>query len=74
MPRKQTRRSISVSGPTYERLKAYCESTSQSMSGVTERLLLGDLGKPVDRVKLIKKAEKKIEPVNGDNGGNIFTF
>lgn len=39
MSRKQTRRSISVSGPTYSKLKAYCESTSQSMSGVVEDLI-----------------------------------
>ena len=51
--RKQTRRSISVSGPTYQRLKAYCQSTNQTMSGVVERLL-ADLNSEV-RLNLIKE-------------------
>lgn len=36
MSSKQTRRSISVSGETYDRLKAYCEQHGRSMSGVCE--------------------------------------
>lgn len=49
MPRKQTRRSISVSGPTYTKLKAYCQSTQKTMSGVVEQLIkdhLRDLPEP----------------------------
>lgn len=36
MASKQTRRSISVSGETYDRLKAYCDAHGCSMSGVCE--------------------------------------
>src|SRR3954462_7507985 len=36
MAKKQTRRSISVSRTTYERLKAFCESNNISMSQFVE--------------------------------------
>ena len=37
MASKQTRRSISVSNDVYERLKAWCDANSDSMSNVVER-------------------------------------
>lgn len=36
MASKQTRRSISISGESYDRLKSYCEQHGRSMSGVCE--------------------------------------
>jgi hypothetical protein len=36
MASKQTRRSISVSGEAYDRLKAYCDAHNVSMSSVIE--------------------------------------
>ena len=36
MAKKQTRRSISVSRTTYERLKAFCEANNISMSQFVE--------------------------------------
>jgi hypothetical protein len=36
MAKKQTRRSVSLSQPTYERLRAYCEVNSISMSHFVE--------------------------------------
>jgi hypothetical protein len=39
MANKQTRRSVSVRGETYERLKLWCEMNDRSMSGVVEDLL-----------------------------------
>jgi hypothetical protein len=52
MAKKQTRRSISVSRTTYERLKAFCETNHISMSQLVETRVndfLGpnDLGAPV---------------------------
>ena len=41
MAKKQTRRSISVSRNTYERLKAYCETNGISMSQFVE-MRVGD--------------------------------
>jgi len=39
MPRKQTRRSISISGATYDLLKAYCVKHDRSMSSIVEETL-----------------------------------
>ncbi len=44
MAKKQTRRSISVSRNTYERLKAYCETNDISMSQFVERRVGDFLG------------------------------
>jgi hypothetical protein len=55
MAKKQTRRSISVSRTTYERLKAFCEANNISMSQLVETRVndfLGDSGAPVVEVDL----------------------
>lgn len=44
MAKKQTRRSISVSRTTYERLKAFCEANNISMSQLVETQVNGFLG------------------------------
>ena len=48
MAKKQTRRSVSLSKCTYERLKAYCEAQSVSMSQFVEGRLGEALGKDAD--------------------------
>jgi hypothetical protein len=45
MAKKQTRRSISVSRSTYERLKAYCETNAISMSQFVEQRVGDFLGR-----------------------------
>jgi hypothetical protein len=45
MAKKQTRRSISVSRATYERLKSYCETNQISMSQFVERRVGDYLGR-----------------------------
>ena len=40
MAKKQTRRSISVSGAMYDRLSAYCEINGIPRSRVTEKVIL----------------------------------
>jgi hypothetical protein len=45
MAKKQTRRSISLSRDTYERLKAYCETNGISMSQFVERRVGAFLGR-----------------------------
>jgi hypothetical protein len=47
MAKKQTRRSISISRGTYERLKAFCETQGISMSQVVEGQIGGLLGSEV---------------------------
>jgi hypothetical protein len=50
MAKKQTRRSISVSRGTYERLRAYCETNGISMSQFVESRL-GDFFGPRSAVR-----------------------
>ncbi len=46
MAKKQTRRSVSLSRATYERLKAFCELNDVSMSEFVETRIGDFLGRP----------------------------
>lgn len=48
MSRSQTRRSVSVKGATYTRIKTYVAEHGGSISGFLEDLLLDKLGPPDD--------------------------
>jgi hypothetical protein len=52
MAKKQTRRSISVSRSTYERLKSYCETNGMSMSQFVETRVGDFLGRSIRRPPL----------------------
>jgi hypothetical protein len=71
MAKKQTRRSISVSRPTYERLKAYCEVNRISMSQFVEERVGDFLGRrSLDETDLVA-------PINTEGSASadhIFTF
>jgi hypothetical protein len=58
MAKKQTRRSISVSRATYERLKSYCETNGMSMSQFVETRVGDFLGRSIRRPQ-----EAQPEPV-----------
>lgn len=66
MSTKQTRRSISVSGDCYDRLKAYCKRENRSMSGVVEDELRKFLGMaPRDEGQergFVSTVEKTVSP------------
>ena len=49
-PAKQTRRSISVRGTTYDTLRECCERESRSMSDVVEELLAGYFARRGEKV------------------------
>lgn len=79
MAKKQTRRSISVSRGTYERLKSYCETHGISMSQFVETRVGDFLGRmdsipqtvvsmPVSREEVRKDPDIKLTP------DQIFTF
>ena len=83
MAKKQTRRSISVSRATYERLKAYCETHGISMSQFVETRVgdfLGRIEPPTSRpaVSLPRPAVQKEEPDDKTpaelTADQIFTF
>ena len=61
MAKRQTRRSISVKGITYQRLKDYCDAQGKSVSGYLEELIAEKLdaaGVPVPTV-LKPRPERK---------------
>ncbi len=62
MAKKQTRRSISVSRNTYERLKAYCETNGISMSQFVEKRVGDYLGRSIDRLTVTMSSPAS-EPV-----------
>jgi hypothetical protein len=49
MSKNQTRRSISVRGETYKRLKAFCQAEGKSMSGVIEDLVTDFLSSAITK-------------------------
>jgi hypothetical protein len=67
MAKKQTRRSISVSRTTYERLKAFCESNNISMSQFVETRVGDFLGQDGTTVELVRPttppAPRPVQPL-----------
>lgn len=62
MAKKQTRRSISVSRTTYERLKAFCEANNISMSQLVETRVNDFLGEGSVTVTDIRPTPAPIRP------------
>lgn len=61
MSKKQTRRSISVSGELYDRLRAHCEANNTTCSGVVEELLRSFLGMEERAPNLKKPPVPRVE-------------
>jgi|RhiMethySRZTD1v2_1073278.scaffolds.fasta_scaffold232109_2 hypothetical protein len=74
MAKKQTRRSVSLSRNTYERLKAFCEATSVSMSEFVETRIGEHLGRPQHRKPAPALAPDVDEESSRNRAGGIFTF
>lgn len=62
MAKKQTRRSISVSRTTYERLKAFCEANNISMSQFVETRVGDFLGEGSESVTVIPSTPRPTTP------------
>ncbi len=62
MAKKQTRRSISVSRMTYERLKAFCEANNISMSQLVETRVNDFLGEGSETVTDIRPTQMPSRP------------
>ena len=77
MAKRQTRRSISVKGITYQRLKNYCESQGMSISGFLEDIIAARLD--AERVPVPKRVEPTPSPApeamsSEDIASQHFTF
>lgn len=79
MAKRQTRRSISVKGITYQRLKNFCEDSGVSVSGYLEQIIADQLDArnvPVPE-KVEPRPETASKPTNGEEPMIIsqhFTF
>jgi hypothetical protein len=76
MAKRQTRRSISVKGITYQRLKDFCDTNSLSVSGYLEEIIaerLDAAGVPVPTV-LKARPERKAEEQPEEIVSQHFTF
>ena len=76
MAKRQTRRSISVKGITYQRLKDYCDATGCSVSGYLEEIIAEKLdaaGVPVPTV-LKARPERKADTQTEEIVSQHFTF
>lgn len=69
MAKKQTRRSVSLSKLTYDRLRTYCETNGLSMSEFVETRIGDFLGRP--RAKAARPEEDQVAKKVADK---IFTF
>ena len=65
MAKKQTRRSISVSRTTYERLKAFCETNNISMSQFVETRVGDFLGSDTGTTSIIPAQPRPTAPAPG---------
>ena len=76
MAKRQTRRSISVKGITYQRLKDFCDATGKSVSGYLEEIIAEKLdaaGAPVPTV-LKPRPQRKPENQPEEIVSAHFTF
>ncbi len=76
--KRQTRRSISIKGLTYQRLQVWCDANERSMSGVLEEIIherMDQAAQPVETVLKPKpKAKTGRKSRGGSTGSGIFTF
>ena len=66
MAKRQTRRSISVKGITYQRLKNFCEDTGLSVSGYLEQIIADKLD--AQNVPVPEKVEPRPAPARQPEG------
>jgi hypothetical protein len=71
MAKKQTRRSVSIRGATYEQIRKYCERNNVSMSEFVEAriaLFFGNGGSKRE------DSDERIEPEQLQDAARYFTF
>jgi hypothetical protein len=75
MAKRQTRRSISVKGLTYQRLKNFCEEQGLSVSGYLEQIIADNLDAENVPVPEHLEVRPKPKPIESDEIiSQHFTF
>jgi hypothetical protein len=76
--KRQTRRTISVSGATYARIHTWCEQQDVSVSGFVERTLikaLNDINAPIpESFAPVRPKPRPLPPKADPFPGSYFTF
>ncbi len=72
MAKKQTRRSVSIRGSTYEQIRKYCERNNVSMSEFVEEQIAHFFGNGGSKRE--ESAEERIEPDQLQDAARYFTF
>jgi len=75
MAKRQTRKSISLKGLTYQRFKKWCDANDKSASGALEELIaekMEGLGVPEETV--LQPLSPPKPKTLGDFAGSSFTF
>ena len=76
MAKRSTRRSISVKGITYQRLKNYCDSQGKSVSGYLEEIIAEKMdaaGEPIPTVLQPTKPKASKDEID-EIADQHFTF
>ena len=78
MAKRQTRRSISVKGITYQRIKGFCDANGSSVSGYLEEIIAEKMeAAGVDVTPEMEKAAARTYPTRSEPEGPVeqyFTF
>lgn len=74
MAKRQSRRSVSMRGTTYQRLRNYCKKHNKSASGITEELLTSFLDRMGEPEVLYADPPKPRAKKKETSVGGIFTF
>jgi len=71
MAKKQSRRSVSIRGSTYEQIRKHCERNNISMSEFVEDRIAGFFGNGGSKSE---EREERIEPDQLQDAARFFTF
>lgn len=83
---RKSRRSVSLAGRTYLRLKRYCEAKDEPISAYLERLIAADLdpkgvatithaeARALLAIEKTRSTRGRSTPIDPRTGGEIFTF
>ncbi len=71
MAKKQTRRSVSIRGSTYDQIRHYCERNDVSMSEFVEERIADFFGNGGSRAT---KSGERIKPDELQDAARFFTF
>jgi hypothetical protein len=74
MSKKQSRRSVSIRGSTYELIRKHCERNEVSMSEFVEEQVAKFFGNGGSRASEESKSSERLKPDELHDAARLFTF